>query len=127
MRLDPIDKYLLIPMNRFISHSTTSGILLFASVIIALILANSPLKGAYHHFWETTFSIGFGDFTVSKSLHHWINDGLMSVFFFVVGLELKREIMAGELSKPKDAIFPIFAALGGMVVPALLYWLFNST
>ena len=127
MRLDPIDKYLLIPVNRFISNSTTSGILLFASAIIALILANSPLKDAYHHFWENTFTIGFGDFTVSKSLHHWINDGLMSVFFFVVGLELKREIMAGELSKPKDAILPIFAALGGMVVPALLYYLFNST
>nr|WP_321411584.1 Na+/H+ antiporter NhaA [uncultured Allomuricauda sp.] len=127
MRLDPIDKYLLIPVNRFISNSTTSGILLFASAIIALILANSPLKDAYHHFWENTFTIGFGDFTVSKSLHHWINDGLMSVFFFVVGLELKREIMAGELSKPKDAILPIFAALGGMVVPALLYYLFNLT
>lgn len=127
MRLDPIDKYLLIPVNRFISNSTTSGILLFASAIIALILANSPLKDAYHHFWENTFTVGFGDFTVSKSLHHWINDGLMSVFFFVVGLELKREIMAGELSKPKDAILPIFAALGGMVVPALLYYLFNST
>lgn len=127
MRLDPIDKYLFIPMNRFISNSTTSGILLFASAIIALILANSPFKDAYHHFWEHTFIIGFHDFIVSKSLHHWINDGLMSVFFFVIGLELKREIMAGELSKPKDAILPIFAGLGGMVVPALLYLLWNST
>lgn len=127
MRLDPIDKYLFIPMNRFISNSTTSGILLFASAIIALILANSPFKDAYHHFWEHTFTIGFSDFIVSKSLHHWINDGLMSVFFFVIGLELKREIMAGELSKPKDAILPIFAGLGGMVVPALLYLLWNST
>lgn len=127
MRLDPIDKYLLIPMNRFISNSTTSGILLFASAIIALILANSPFKDAYHHFWEHTFTIGFSDFIISKSLHHWINDGLMSVFFFVIGLELKREIMAGELSKPKDAILPIFAGLGGMVVPALLYLLWNST
>ncbi|MCR8666519.1 Na+/H+ antiporter NhaA [Aestuariibaculum sp. M13] len=127
MRLDPIDKYLLIPINRFISNSTTSGILLFASAILALILANSPLKDAYHHFWEHTFTIGFSDFKVSKSLHHWINDGLMSIFFFVVGLELKREIMAGELSKPKNAMLPIFSALGGMVVPALLYWLWNSS
>ncbi|WMI65084.1 Na+/H+ antiporter NhaA [Aestuariibaculum sp. YM273] len=127
MRLDPIDKYLLIPINRFISNSTTSGILLFASAILALILANSPLKEAYHHFWEHTFTIGFSDFKVSKSLHHWINDGLMSIFFFVVGLELKREIMAGELSKPKDAMLPIFSAIGGMVVPAFLYWLWNST
>jgi NhaA family Na+:H+ antiporter len=126
MRIDPIDKYLLIPMNRFIKNSTTSGILLFASTLIALILANSPLKEAYHHFWEYTFSIGFSDYVVSKSLHHWINDGLMSVFFFVIGLELKREIIAGELSKPKDAILPIFAGLGGMVVPALFYILWNA-
>jgi NhaA family Na+:H+ antiporter len=127
MRLDPIDKYLLIPLNRFISNSTTSGFLLFASAIIALILANSPVKEAYHHFWENTFTIGFSDFIVSKSLHHWINDGLMAIFFFVIGLELKREIMAGELSNPKDAILPIFAGLGGMVVPALLFLLWNST
>ncbi|GGH64861.1 MAG: Na+/H+ antiporter NhaA [Bacteroidetes bacterium] len=125
MRLDPIDKYVLLPINRFISNSSTSGILLFASAVIALVLANSPLKEEYHHFWEHTFTIGFSDFSVSKSLHHWINDGLMSVFFFVVGLELKREIMGGALSKPKDAIAPIFAALGGMVVPALLYWIWN--
>jgi NhaA family Na+:H+ antiporter len=126
MRIDPIDKYLLIPMNRFIKNSTTSGILLFASTLIALILANSPLKEAYHHFWKHTFTIGFSDYMVSKSLHHWINDGLMSVFFFVIGLELKREIIAGELSKPKDAILPIFAGLGGMVVPALFYILWNG-
>jgi NhaA family Na+:H+ antiporter len=126
MRIDPIDKYLLIPMNRFIKNSTTSGILLFASTLVALILANSPLKDTYHHFWKHTFTIGFSDYMVSKSLHHWINDGLMSVFFFVIGLELKREIIAGELSKPKDAILPIFAGLGGMVVPALFYILWNA-
>jgi NhaA family Na+:H+ antiporter len=127
MRIDPIDKFLLIPITRFISNSTTSGILLFASVVIALILANSPFEHAYHHFWEHTFTIGFSDFLVSKSLHHWINDGLMSIFFFVIGLELKREIMAGELSKPKDAVLPIFAGIGGMVVPALFFLIFNSS
>jgi NhaA family Na+:H+ antiporter len=126
MRKDPIDKFLIIPITRFINNSTTSGIILFVSAILALIIANSPLKETYHHFWENTFSIGFGDSVISKSLHHWINDGLMSIFFFVIGLELKREIMAGELSKPKDAILPIFAGLGGMIVPALLYLLFNS-
>lgn len=125
MRLDPIDKYLLIPISRFVSNSTTSGILLFVSAVVALILANSPFKDAYHHFWEHTFTIGFSEFIVSKSLHHWINDGLMSIFFFVIGLELKREIMAGELSKPKDAILPVFAGLGGMVIPALLYLTLN--
>lgn len=127
MRKDPIDKLLVIPITRFMNNSTTSGILLFASAVLALILANSPLKDVYHHFWENTFSIGFGDFVVSKSLHHWINDGLMSIFFFVVGLELKREVMAGELSRPKDAILPLFAGLGGMIVPALLYLIFNSS
>jgi NhaA family Na+:H+ antiporter len=126
MRIDPIDRFLIIPITRFISNSTTSGILLFASVLIALILANSPFKHAYHHFWENTFTIGFSDFVVSKSLHHWINDGLMSIFFFVIGLELKREIMAGKLSKPIDAVLPIFAGIGGMVVPALFYLIFNS-
>lgn len=127
MRLDPIDKILLLPINRFISSSTTSGILLFASAVVALIIANSPLKDAYHHFWEHTFSIGFNEYVVSKSLHHWINDGLMSIFFFVIGLELKREIMAGELSRPKDAILPVFAGLGGMAIPALLYLTLNSS
>ncbi len=125
MKIEPIDKYVLNPINRFISNSTTSGILLFASAVIALVLANSPVKDAYHHFWEHTFTIGFSDFIISKSLHHWINDGLMSVFFFVIGLELKREILAGGLSKPKDAVLPLLAGLGGMVVPAILYLLWN--
>ncbi len=127
MRIDPIDRYVIMPVARFINNSTTSGILLFAMAIVALILANSPLKEAYHHFWENTFSIRFNDYVISKSLHHWINDGLMSIFFFVIGLELKREIMAGELSKPKDAILPVFAGLGGMVVPALFYLTLNSS
>jgi NhaA family Na+:H+ antiporter len=127
MRTDPIDKILLIPVSRFISNSKASGIVLFSAVIIALILANSPFKSAYHHFWENTFTIGFSDFKVSKSLHHWINDGLMSIFFFVIGLELKREVMAGKLSRPKDAILPLVAGVGGMVIPALLYFSFNSS
>lgn len=127
MRIDPIDKILVIPLTRFIHNSTTSGILLFIVALAALILANSPLEEAYHQFWNHTLSIGYDTYVVSKSLHHWINDGLMSIFFFVIGLELKREVMAGELSRPKDAILPIAAGLGGMVMPALLYLAFNST
>jgi NhaA family Na+:H+ antiporter len=127
MRSDPIDKILLVPIARFINNSTTGGIVLFAAAVTALILANSPLKDAYHHFWEHTFSIGFDEYVVSQSLHHWINDGLMSIFFFVIGLELKREIMVGELSKPKNAVLPILAGLGGMAAPALLYLTFNSS
>jgi NhaA family Na+:H+ antiporter len=127
MRSDPIDKILLNPINWFINKSTTSGIVLFATTVIALLLANSPLRDAYHHFWQHTFSIGFNEYVVSKSLHHWINDGLMSIFFFVIGLELKREIMMGELSKPKKAVLPICAGLGGMAIPALLYLALNSS
>jgi NhaA family Na+:H+ antiporter len=127
MRIDPIDKILILPVMRFINNSTTSGILLFASAVIALFLANSPFQEAYHHFWEHKFSIGYDEHIVSKSLHHWINDGLMSIFFFVIGLELKREIMAGELSRPKDAVLPLFAGLGGMVIPALFYLFLNTS
>lgn len=127
MRVDPIDKILLLPINRFIKNSTTSGIILFASAILALILANSPLQDQYHQFWKHRFSIGFNEFTVNKSIYHWINDGLMSIFFFVIGLELKREIMGGVLSKPKDAVLPFFAALAGMLFPAFIYITFNHS
>jgi NhaA family Na+:H+ antiporter len=127
MRIDLIDKILVIPLTRFIHNSTTSGILLFAVAVAALILANSPLEAAYHQFWNHTLSIGYDTYVVSKSLHQWINDGLMSIFFFVIGLELKREVMAGELSRPKDAILPFAAGLGGMIMPALFYLALNST
>lgn len=127
MRSDPIDNILLNPISRFINNSTSSGIVLFATAVIAMILANSPWQNAYHHFWQHTFTIGFNEYEVSKSIHHWINDGLMSIFFFVIGLELKREIMMGELSKPKNAVLPICAGLGGMAIPALLYFALNSS
>jgi NhaA family Na+:H+ antiporter len=127
MRIDPIDKILVIPLTRFIHNSTTSGILLFAVAVAALILANSPFEVAYHQFWNHTLSIGYDTYVVSKSLHQWINDGLMSIFFFVIGLELKREVLAGELSRPKDAILPVAAGLGGMIMPALFYLALNST
>ena len=123
----PVDKWVIEPIKDFINNSTTSGIVLFSSAVIAMILANSPLRDAYHHFWETSFSIGFGEHVLTKSLHHWINDGLMAVFFFVVGLELKREIVGGELSNPKNALLPIVAAAGGMIFPALIFLFFNSS
>ncbi len=92
---------------------------------LALILANSPLRDFYHHLWEYELTLGFEEFGLSKSLHHWINDGLMAVFFFVVGLEIKREFLAGELANRRKAALPIAAAFGGMLMPALLYYLFN--
>jgi Na+:H+ antiporter, NhaA family len=111
----------LTPLEDFIHRQTTSGILLMTCAIAALYLANSQMVMAYHHVLQTPFAIGFPDFQLSKSIHHWINDGLMAVFFFVVGLELKREIIVGELSDLKKAMFPVIAAIGGMVVPVLIY------
>lgn len=119
-----IDK-LLQPLQRFIHQEQASGIVLFASLVVAMAWVNSGYAHAYHELWETTISFGLGNAHIAQSLHHWINDGLMAVFFFVVGMELKREFRGGELSSPKKALLPIGAALGGMVVPALIYFLFN--
>lgn len=127
MKKKLIDKILIDPLQRFMKNSAMSGIVLFSSVFIALVISNSPWAGAYHHLWETDFSIGFGEHMIQKSLHHWINDGLMAVFFFVVGLELKREIIGGELKNPKNAILPLVAAAGGMIVPAGIYLLMNNS
>lgn len=113
------------PLSNFLGRSSTSGILLFASAMVALLAANSPWADQYHQIWHHKFSIGYDAFVISKDLHHWINDGLMAVFFFVIGLELKREVLAGELSDPKDAILPVAAGVGGMVIPALIYLAFN--
>jgi NhaA family Na+:H+ antiporter len=127
MKKFPIDTWLTDPLTNFLGKQTTSGIVLFIATLGALILANSPFADAYHHLWDNEFSIGFNDFRISKTLHHWINDGLMAVFFFVIGLELKREIMAGELSDPRDALLPVAAGIGGMAVPALIYLAFNPS
>ncbi|MES0328293.1 MAG: Na+/H+ antiporter NhaA [Gammaproteobacteria bacterium] len=116
---------ILSPLEEFIHRQTTSGVLLMICAIAALAIANSPWNEAYHHILELTFTIGVDGFQLSKSLHHWINDGLMAMFFFVIGLELKREILVGELADPKQAILPIIAAIGGMLVPVLIYISFN--
>lgn len=125
MQQQPVDRWIINPISKFMNNSTASGMVLFVSALLALILSNSFLAHAFHEIWEHKFSIGYDDFIISKTLHHWINDGLMSMFFFVVGLELKREIVAGELSNPKNAILPFVAGLGGMLMPALIYWGIN--
>src|SRR5690554_5685592 len=122
----PVDKYLLKPINNFISKSTTSGIVLFLAAVIAIFFANSPWASDYHDIWQHKVGVSFGDLELKMTLHHWINDGLMAIFFFVVGLELKRELSNGELASPKKAALPIIAAVGGMVFPALVYLLFNG-
>ena len=114
------------PIERFMHLEASSGLLLLIVTIIALFWANSPWYEVYEHFIHTNIGFQFGHWELSKSLHHWVNDGLMAVFFFVVGMEIKRELAIGELSTPKRAALPMFAALGGMVVPALIYLLFNS-
>ncbi len=115
----------LTPLDEFIHRQTTSGVLLMLCAVVALYVANSQWNEAYHHLLELPFTIGMPGFQLSKSLHHWINDGLMAMFFFVVGLELKREILVGELADPKQAVLPIVAAIGGMLVPVFFYISFN--
>ena len=104
-----IDRF-LAPVNNLLRNKPVSGILLFIAVIVALIWANSDYAESYHHLWETHMRIGVGNFEIDKSLHHWINDGLMAIFFFVVGLEIKREIMGGDLSTWRKASLPAAAA-----------------
>jgi Na+:H+ antiporter, NhaA family len=115
----------LTPFEVFIHRQTTSGLLLMGTAIIALLLANSFLAEAYQHFIHTPVSLHIGSWGIDMSLHHWVNDGLMALFFFVVGMELKREILVGELADLRQAALPIIAAIGGMVVPALIYFAFN--
>ena len=115
----------LTPLEEFIHRQTTSGILLMVSAVIALVIANGPWAETYAHILHADFTIGSGQWALTMSVHHWINDGLMALFFLVVGLELKRELLVGELSDPRQALLPIMAAIGGMLVPALLYVLVN--
>jgi len=115
----------ITPFEEFIHRQTTSGLLLMITAILALLLANSPLAYLYQQLQHLQIGLNIGSWSIDKSLHHWVNDGLMALFFFVVGLELKREILFGELSNPRQAALPIVAAIGGMVVPALIYFAVN--
>jgi NhaA family Na+:H+ antiporter len=118
-------KKVATPFEHFIHAQTTTGLILMCMTVIALILANTPLADVYAHFFHTDISFVAGSFEMTHSIHHWINDGLMAIFFFMVGLEIKREILVGELSNFKVAILPILAAIGGMILPALIFTAFN--
>lgn len=111
---------------RFINVEAMSGVALLAAAAIALAWANSPWAGAYEALWHLKLSLGAAEFLAPRDLHFWVNDGLMSVFFLVVGLEIRREMHDGALSDPRVATLPIVAAVGGVVIPALLYVLFNT-
>ena len=119
-------KKISTPFEHFLHAQTTTGIVLMFMTVVALILANSPLTEAYAHFFHTKIDLNVGSWELSYTIHHWINDGLMAVFFFIIGLEIKREILVGELSNIKVAILPILAAIGGMIFPALIYLAINS-
>ena len=120
-----VSEKLLGPMQRFLKLEASSSLLLLFSAILALVWANSYFASAYHELWHAHFDLCLGHTCFSLSILHWVNDGLMAVFFFIVGLEIKREILVGELSSLKMAMLPIIAAAGGMIVPGLIYTAFN--
>ena len=113
----------LAPLRDFMRTEGAGGALLVAATVLALLWANSPWKGSYQSFWHTDIGLAVGSFDFTLDLRHWVNDGLMTLFFFVVGLEIKREITTGHLASRRAATLPIVAAIGGMAVPALIYLL----
>jgi NhaA family Na+:H+ antiporter len=117
---EPIDR-LVEPVERFLHVEAAGGIVLLACTMIALVLANSPFADAVDHFWHAQIGVVIGRHQAIHSLAHWVNDGLMVLFFFVVGLEVKRELVLGELRDPRRAALPVAAAFGGMVAPAAVY------
>jgi NhaA family Na+:H+ antiporter len=114
---------LLSPFLDFLKTEALGAILLASSAILALIWANSPWSGSYENLWSTRFAITVAGQSLDLDLRHWVNDGLMTIFFFVVGLEIKREITSGHLANRRAALLPVVAAIGGMAVPALIYLL----
>src|SRR5918995_6903206 len=121
----PVER-IVRPFQDFAHKQSTGGILLIMATVVALVWANSPWAESYAALWHTKLTVGVGDFSISKDLNHWINDGLMAVFFLVVGLEIKREILVGELSSIRGATLPVAAAVGGSLVPAAIYLSINA-
>jgi NhaA family Na+:H+ antiporter len=115
----------LPPLESFVRTSVSGIGMLLLGTVVALILANSPLSEEYEAFWNATFTIGTDSFGISTSLRHWVNDALMALFFFMVGLEIKREVLVGELRYPRQATLAIAAALGGVTVPGLIFLAIN--
>jgi NhaA family Na+:H+ antiporter len=113
--------------QRFFRTETVGGSVLLLFGIAALVLANSPLAEAYERLWQIRLTFGITEHSLSLTLHQWINDGLMAVFFLLVGLEIKRELIVGELASVKKAAVPIAGAIGGMIVPAAVYWMWNMS
>lgn len=114
------------PMQEFVQRSASSGLVLMVATVVALLLANTAVHARYEAILHASIGIAVGPFVLDNSVAHWVNDGLMAIFFFLVGLEIKRELRVGELSNPRAALLPIVAAIGGVVVPALLYGVING-
>jgi NhaA family Na+:H+ antiporter len=123
---NPAIRQVVRPLDEFIQLEQSSGIILLACSLISLSIANSPFSGEYLLLWDTPMTLIVGDFKLSKSAAHFINDGLMAIFFLLVGLEIKREVLEGQLSSFRKALLPMIAALGGMLVPAVLFTAFNG-
>lgn len=119
-------KLLQKPFERFEQIQSLSGILLLSATVLALIWANSPYADVYKDLWHYHIGITTDDFQFTKTLHHWINDGLMAIFFLLIGLEIKRELLIGELNTMRKAAFPLYAAIGAMIIPIGLYLLLNE-
>lgn len=110
------------PFDEFVRAESSGGIVLFVAALAAIVWANSSAASSYHHLWERAFTIGASPAALTLLLHEWINDALMAVFFLLVGLEIKREILIGELASVRGAALPIVGAVGGMIAPALIFW-----
>src|SRR4051812_18628856 len=115
----------LRPLRDFLATESAGGVVLLAATVLALLWANSPWQSSYTDWWSRELTVGWGSHTVSMTLRHWVNDGLMTLFFFVVGLEIKRELVRGELRDRRTASLPVLAAIGGMIVPPPLYTAVN--
>ncbi len=115
----------LDPLRDFLKAEAAGGVVLAAAAALALVWVNSPVGDSYVNLWATELTIGSDGWALSKDLQHWVNDGLMAIFFFVVGLEIKRELVVGELRDPRAAVLPAVAAVGGVVVPAAIYLAFT--
>ena len=122
----PVPRHVVRPLQEFLNASTSGGVLLVGAAVIAIIWANSPYSAGYERIWRTTFSIGLGGRGITEDLRSWVNDGLMALFFLVVGLEIKRELLTGELRDRRAAALPAIAAVGGMVIPAAIYLATNA-
>lgn len=121
----PLDRF-VASVLRFAQAESAGGLVLFVATVAALVWANSPWSRTYTEIWQTPLAVGISEIRLEKPLQLWVNDGLMAIFFFVVGLEIKREVRFGALASPRSALLPVVAAGGGALVPALVYLAFTA-